>query len=170
MPKQLNHSETVNSSLANPIVVVCDGVAMPANIGMIFRVSEAMGVKQLFLCGNDADLRNKKLRRVARSAEHGLEIALACDIFVCLKELKDDGYQIVALEITDQSVDLRHFSFLQNGKYAVVVGAENYGVSVCALEQSDVAVSVPMFGTNSSMNVVTSLSMLLFEYVRQVSL
>jgi tRNA G18 (ribose-2'-O)-methylase SpoU len=167
MRKQLKHQETPLLKHQAHISVVCDSFSSPANVGMAFRVCEALGVECLYLCGEQLEP-SKRMERAARSTVSSVPFRHMSSAEECVLYLKSEGYVIVAIELTDCSIDLRSYTFDSGSKYALIVGAENGGISDAALQLADVAVAIPLFGHNSSMNVVTALSICLFECVRQI--
>ena len=165
--RQLPFDEVQNEQRQFPIVVICENFLSPENVGMAFRLCEAMGVEHLYLSGSTPAPPNRKLAKAARSAHKRLPYTHEMDCEQLYHRLKATGYALVGLEIADQSQDLRSVDFKKYPKLALVAGAERYGLSAATLRQLDAAVHVPMFGVGSSMNVVTALSVGLYEVVRQ---
>ena len=164
--KQLSHFEVVNKKSVKDIVVVSENIRTPENIGMLFRVSEAFGVKRVFLVGDSPNLENKKVLRTARSTEKQLEIKLFDDSISLIKKLKKENYQLVGLELTDISVSLPATNFLNQDKIALFIGAERFGLSKQTLEQLDISIHIDLFGKNSSINVINALAILLYEVTK----
>lgn len=167
MATQLTHEGTRTYKHNAQIRVVCDNVTSPANIGMIFRVCEAMGVEMLYICG-DSIVPNTKTQRASRSTAKLVPNCYLDSTEMCIRQLQRDGFRIIMIELTDCSEDLRNFTFAEDVKYAFVVGSENWGISHDVLQLADSTVMIPPFGQNSSMNVATALSICLFECIRQV--
>jgi len=166
MIKQLTHEETPFHTHGVQISVVCDNISSPANLGMIFRVCEAMGVEALYICGEEY-IPSKKMQRAARSTAATVPHYYVPSATNCIRKLKSEAYHILAMELTNSCIDLRSYVFKQDVKYVLVAGAENGGVSDDVLQLVDNSVAIPLFGKNSSMNVATALSICLFECIRQ---
>lgn len=166
--KQLAHSEIKNEQKEFPIAVLCENFLSPENVGMTFRSCEAMGVQHLYLSGSTPAPPNRKLTKAARSAHHKVAFTQELDNIGLLQQLKAAGYTLIGLEITNQSQDIRTFDFTTFDKIVLVAGAERYGISEATLQQLDATVHIPMYGVGSSMNVVTALSIGLYEAVRQI--
>ena len=164
--KQLDHFEVVNKQTIKDIIVVSENIRTPENIGMLFRVSEAFGIKKVFLVGDSPNLENKKVLRTARSTEKQLEIKLFKDSISLIKKLKKENYQLVGLELTDISVSLPATNFLNQDKIALFIGAERFGLSKQTLEQLDVSIHIDLFGKNSSINVINALAIALYELTK----
>ncbi len=167
--KQLSHAEIINTAKKFPIVVLCENFLSPENIGMAFRICEAMGVQHLYLTGSSPNLPNRKVVKAARSAHKRVPYSHQLDTFGLLQELKAKDYQLIGLEITNQSEDIHTFDFSAYQKIAFVAGAERYGISEATLQILDTTVHIPMHGVGTSMNVVTALSIGLYEMTKQLT-
>lgn len=166
--KQLTHAETTNLSKTFPIVVVCEDFHSPQNIGMVFRIGDAMGITHLYLTGNSPTLPNRKISKTSRSADTRVAYSHHLDTASLLQQLKQAGYNLIGLEITNQSQDIRSFDFTSLEKIAFVAGAERSGISEATLQVLDATVHIPMYGVGTSMNVVTALSIGLYELTKQL--
>ncbi len=161
--KQLIHSEITNNSKVKEIIVITENVRTPENIGMLFRVSEAFGVKKVFLVGDSPDLTNRKVIRTARNTEKELSIQYFNEMQPLLDSLKNDNYFLIGLELTNNSQNIKNYDFNKHQKIALFIGAERFGISDTTLQNIDVCVHIEMFGKNSSMNVVNALGICLYE-------
>ncbi|NNE29889.1 MAG: TrmH family RNA methyltransferase, partial [Saprospiraceae bacterium] len=137
--------------------------------GMIFRICEAMGVRELIFTGVTQEKTNRKLLRAARSTIKEIPSRWVLSTQEILAELKDQGYELLGLEITNKSQDIRELGLRKGVKVALLVGAERTGVDEKTLLALDRHTHIPMFGKNLSMNVATALSIALFEIVRQLN-
>jgi len=166
--KQLPHSESINVSKTFPVVVVCENFLSPENVGMSFRICDAMGIEHLYLGGSTPTLPHRKIVKASRSAHKKVPFTHQLDVAGLLAQLKQEGYTLIGLEITNQSKDIRTFNFHKLSKIAFVVGAERYGISEAILQDLDTTVHIPMYGIGTSMNVVTALSIGLYEITKQL--
>jgi 23S rRNA (guanosine2251-2'-O)-methyltransferase len=163
-----------------PIRVVLDDVRSLANVGLIFRVCDALRVERLYLCGitghpassddpRPRHVQDRAEREIAKTAVMAIPYvpweyrASALDL---LHELRAEGLQLVAVEQAHGSVP-----YTQAGVYrppvALIFGHERAGVASAALEATDVCVEVPVFGMANSLNVAMSCSLVGYEIVRQ---
>ncbi|WP_434035824.1 TrmH family RNA methyltransferase [Formosa sp. 4Alg 33] len=163
---QLNHYNTQFSKKTFPITLVCDNVTNAPNIGSLFRTADAFGVEKLMLCGSYIPL-GRKMTKTSRATEKVVPFELQDDVHAVISKLKFEGYQIIALEITDTSIPLREANFSTSQPIALLIGDENFGVSEALLKASDMVVHIDMFGQNSSMNVVQATSIVLYELTKQ---
>ncbi|HIC31211.1 MAG TPA: TrmH family RNA methyltransferase [Flavobacteriaceae bacterium] len=166
---QLNHYNTNFKQQTFPITIVCQNVTNAPNIGSLFRTSDAFGIKELVFTGTEIPL-GRKMTKTSRATEKVVNYKVVEDAFVFVNTLKNEGHQIISLEITDNSSTLHHFNFNINKPLVLVVGDENFGVSEDILNISDAIVHIDMFGQNSSMNVVQATSIALYEMTKQLTI
>lgn len=164
---QLNHYTSKFKKQKFPITLVCDNVTNAPNIGSLFRISDAFGVQKLVLCGNDVNL-GRKMMKTSRATEKAVDFEIKPSAKEVVESLKNEGHQIIALEITKNSKPIHAFKFSKEKPIALVVGDENFGVSEDILKLSDDIIHVAMFGQNSSMNVVQATNIALYEITKQL--
>ena len=164
---QLTH-EAHSSPIDNTkdIIVLCDHVKGPANIGSIFRLSDAFGVNEIIFGGQALDLSSSRLKRTARNTHHKVRFRESADLQPTLQELHSQGYHSIAIEITDQSIPLHTLARTTWDKVVVIVGDENFGISEGLLKLVSQTAHIPMLGVNSSMNVAQALGIALYEITR----
>ncbi|MBX2877436.1 MAG: TrmH family RNA methyltransferase [Saprospiraceae bacterium] len=167
MERQLQHEEVTTGKRHFPLVVICEDMLDPLNVGSVFRLADAMGVERLYLAGASVAPPNRKLSRTARSTEKRIPYTTSPDKILILDELAAQGYQLVGLEITNNSYSLFDCTLPTDKPMAIWLGSENTGVSAEVLRRLDFCIHIPMQGINSSMNVVQALGMALFEWNRQ---
>ncbi|MDA0176540.1 tRNA/rRNA methyltransferase SpoU [Mesoflavibacter sp. HG96] len=164
---QLNHYNTNFKQQTFPITIVCQNVTNAPNIGSLFRTSDAFGIKELVFTGTEIPL-GRKMTKTSRATEKVVNYQVVEDAFGFISNLKNEGHQIISLEITDNSVALHKFSFNLKAPIVLVIGDENFGVSDQILSISDAIIHIDMFGQNSSMNVVQATSIALYEMTKQI--
>ena len=164
--KQLTHKDIKNQQQQFPITILCDAIRTPENIGMCFRISESFGVKKIFLHENSPTLENNIVRRTARNTIKQLEHAKYSNFENTIQQLKDDGNTIIGIEITDKSIDIQNFNFKNHRKIVLLLGSERNGIK--NVNNLDYSIAIPMYGKNSSMNVIHSLSIALYEVTNQL--
>jgi 23S rRNA (guanosine2251-2'-O)-methyltransferase len=166
MSKQLTHNEVEQVQSNKEIIVVAENIRTPENVGMIFRVSEAFGVKKVILIGDNIELNNRKIIRTARNTDKELTIQTEETTQSIIADLKTNGYSLLGLEITDSSKLLQNFNFSEHKKIALFIGAERYGISEDTLQNLEDTLHFNLFGKNSSVNVVNALTVGLYEITR----
>ncbi len=165
--RQLTYEEKKDNYLKFPLRIVLDSVLDRQNVGMMFRISDALCVEWVHLCADSPTPPSKLISRTARSADRHVPYSYHEKVDDCIQLLKNQGFTVVALEITNQSKAIETVDFKAMGKVALVVGSEQRGVSSIALSQVDLSAHIPMNGIGFSMNVACSLSVALYEIVSQ---
>ena len=162
-------SPLVGKSLAeldlpeNPLVLIAENLEKPGNLGTILRTADAAGVDAVVVCGSGTDINNPNTIRASIGTLFFMPVAEATTSET-LQWLEERGMQSVAalpdaaLEYTE--ADLR-------GGTAIVVGAEDEGLSEEWSKRATLRVSIPMVGKNDSLNVSTAAAILLYEALRQ---
>ncbi|MFV0530497.1 MAG: TrmH family RNA methyltransferase [Flavobacteriales bacterium] len=156
--KQLEHHEVQNFTINKNIILFIESISSPENIGGIFRVAEAMGVQKIYWKDSSIDFYNKKITKIARNTNQKVTFEKVSD-YTVLKDLQSQGFKIVALELTTNAQNIHQASF--SDKIVLILGNEIQGVSEEALELCSVVYFIPMYGENSSMNLVVSLGIAL---------
>lgn len=167
--KQLDHKEVIHNEYSFPIYLICDGIRSPENAGMIFRTSEAFGVQKIHFSNTTPKTDNIRLRRAARSTYKTIEHNYSDNLKELIIQLKNENFEVIGIEITNTSTSVTNYNFTKHPKIALVLGAEKNGISSEIIEMLDSCVHIPMYGKNSSMNVVNALGIFLYEITKQFS-
>jgi tRNA G18 (ribose-2'-O)-methylase SpoU len=167
-PTQHSHYTQVNSSIEFPVEILIDGLRTPQNIGMCLRLSEAFGVQNVFLHKESPDPSNRSVKKTAREEEKNLNLHYYEDVISQIKKRQERGFSIISLELTDKSKSIDTYTFTKSKPICLVIGSERNGIQQEILNQSDDILSIDMFGSNSSLNVATSLSIALYEITKQL--
>lgn len=164
--EQLTHKDIKNKQQKFPIHILCDAIRTPENIGMCFRVAESFGVEKIYLRESSPFDENRKVVKTARNTLHQIKCEFYGDFDEKLRILKELGYTIIGIEITDKSIEIQDFNFKKLEKIVLILGSERNGISNTNL--IDFTISIPMYGRNSSMNVIHSLAIALYEITNQL--
>lgn len=121
------------------------------NVGAFFRTCDGLGVEHLYLTGYTAHPPRIEITKTAIGAEHTIPWEHSRDPLPIIEQLKEEGWQIVALELTNRSVDIS--TFAPDKKVCLIVGHELEGVPEQILDLSDAVVQIPMLGEKESLNV-----------------
>ena len=144
------------------IVIVLDNVRSAHNTGSAFRTADAFGVDKVFLGGITPVPPSPELRKVALGAEEVVPFQHVQDVVELVRQLKKDGYTVVAVEQTVNSVKLDRFSREPGARYALVFGNEVDGVQQEVVDQCDFSLEIPQQGTKHSLNVSVSVGVVLW--------
>ena len=164
--KQLTHYDIENNQKQFPITIVCDAIRTPENIGMCFRISESFGVKKIYFHESSPTIENRIVKKTARNTVNQIEHASYSNFTTIIQELKAAGNTIIGIEITDKSINIQDFEFKNHEKIVLLLGSERNGIE--NIQLVDHTVAIPMFGRNSSMNVIHSLAITLYEATNQI--
>lgn len=154
----------------NDFVLVLDSVRSLNNVGSVFRTADAFLAEKIYLCGITGTPPHRDIHKTALGATDTVEWHHEADIALLLAALKQQGYMIVALEQTNESITLNKFKPQLNIKYAFVLGNEVDGVSNEALTLSNMCIEIPQFGTKHSLNVSVATGILVWDYISKINL
>jgi len=134
------------------IAIVLDRLRSAHNTGNIFRLADAVGAKEVLCCGYTPAPPHPKLEKTAMGADKTVPCRVFPSALDAIRALRSEGYaMVVAAESVPDSPCAWDFDY----KYplAIVFGNEALGVSQEALAACDAAISLPMLGWKSSINV-----------------
>ena len=141
------------------------------NVGAMFRNADAFGVSKLFLVGWTATPPKPQIDKVSLGAETWMPWEKREDLEELLRELKEKGITLVALEQTDKSIDIADWELdrgSENTGVAFVVGNEVYGVASEIIDLCDVVVHIPMCGKKESLNVSVAAGVAMWEVSKRL--
>lgn len=145
------------------LVIFCDDVRDPGNLGTIIRTADAVGAGAVILSKGCTDAYSPKVVRSTMSSIFNIPIFEKSD--EVLDELKNNGYKIYTGALCDDATEL--FSCNLKGRAVLVVGNEGNGVRPEIIKKSDVVIKIPMKGKAESLNVSVSAAVLMYEHLRQ---
>ena len=143
------------------IVAVLQSVEYPVNVGSVFRLADGAGIDQLILTGITPTPPHPTIEKVGRGKTGRVNWRYEEDAAEALKQLKQDGYHIVAVELAQGAKPYHEADFPD--KVALVVGHEDHGVTKATLAECDAAVFLPMYGKGLSLNVHVALSIMTYH-------
>lgn len=145
------------------LVIVLDNIRSQSNTGSVFRTSDAYRIQKLFLCGITAVPPHREIQKTALGATESVAWEYFENTVDCIHQLKADGYYIISIEQTQQSIPLNTFSPNPNQKLAIVLGNEINGISEEVLSASDICIELPQFGTKHSLNISVCAGIVIWE-------
>ena len=151
-----------------PIVVVLDNVRSCNNVGSIFRTSDALLVRKIFLCGITATPPDKEIHKTAL----GAEITVEWEYFKTTEEvvelLKNENYSVIAVEQVEGSISLNDFLPENDEKLALIFGNEVKGVQQEVVNSCDKTIEIPQFGTKHSFNIAVSAGIVIWDLFNKI--
>ena len=147
-----------------PLVVVFDGVTDVRNFGAIARSAECAGAHGLIAPLKNSAPVNAEAIRASAGALTTIPVCRVGSIRNTIKTLQAEGFQVVAA--TEKSRKLLYAADLRRPT-ALVMGAEETGISKEVLKLCDERLAIPLIGRIESLNVSAAAAVMLFEVVRQ---
>lgn len=151
-----------------PLVVVLDNVRSLHNIGSVFRTSDAFRVRSIFLCGITAVPPSAEMHKTALGAELTVDWRYFSSTVDAVRELKEKGYTVLAIEQVEGSTMLDELELDVHQKYAVVMGNEVKGVGQDVVDCCDGSVEIPQFGTKHSLNVSVTTGIVIWDFFKKL--
>jgi tRNA G18 (ribose-2'-O)-methylase SpoU len=150
--------------LARPRELVLCLAPMRSNVNLsnIVRTAGCCAVERIIACGSP-----KIDKTIARDGADQVQIEVHRTLPPVLKELKSQGYTLVGLEQTTNSVSLHDYRFQR--RTALIIGNERLGLTDEELRLLDAVVEIPVWGLPYAYNVANATAMALYEYCRQCS-
>ncbi|GAA4382323.1 RNA methyltransferase [Hymenobacter koreensis] len=152
-----------------PLCVVLDNVRSLHNVGAAFRTCDAFAVQKLWLGGITGRPPHRDITKTALGSTESVPWEHAPNVPALVQQLKQEGWQVVAVEQTNQSILLPEFRPVAGKPLALVFGNEVFGVDDEVLAVCDAAVEIPQFGTKHSLNVSVTVGVVLWDAVSKLT-
>ena len=150
----------------NALIVICDELSDPHNLGAILRTAECAGAHGVIIPKRRSVGLTAVVAKASAGAVEYMKVARVTNITAAIQELKDKGVWIFG---TAAEGSIPMYDADLKGPTAIVIGNEGDGMSRLVRESCDVTVHIPMKGRISSLNASNAASILLYEAVRQRS-
>ena len=147
-----------------PLLVICDELSDPHNLGAILRTAECAGAHGVIIPKRRSVGLTAVVAKTSAGAVEYLPVARVSNVVNTIRELKDKGVWIYG---TAADADSGLYRTDLTGPAAIVIGNEGEGMSRLVRESCDVLVSIPMKGKISSLNASAAAAVLLYEALRQ---
>ncbi len=174
--KKLSHQEIqklkpivseIKGRKRNPVFAVLDNVRSLYNVGAVFRTSDAVLLQKVYLCGITGFPPRNEIAKTALGAEEIVPFEYRDEAISVIKELKERGVKIIAVELAHESIqyDKAEYDF----PVCFVFGHEVEGISDEVMEMVDMAVCVPMLGLANSLNVAVCYGIIMYDVLRKLN-
>ena len=147
-----------------PLIVLCDELSDPHNLGAILRTAECAGAHGVIIPKRRSVGLTAVVGKASAGAVEYIPVARVSNIAAAIRELKERGVWVFGTA-ADGALPL--YSADLKGPAAIVIGNEGEGMSRVVAESCDFKVSIPMKGHISSLNASAAAAILLYEAVRQ---
>lgn len=162
-------TEAFKASRKIPLVVVLDHVRSLNNVGSVFRTSDAFRVEAIYLCGITACPPHAEIHKTALGAEESVDWFYFKDTMEAVEKLKAEGYVVCAIEQAEGSMMLDKLLLDKTKKYAVILGNEVKGVQQNVVDNCDMCVEIPQYGTKHSLNVSVTAGIVIWDFFQRLS-
>ncbi len=182
-PAKRMRSRGNKSKLIYGVTAILYNIRSAHNVGSIFRTADAAGISKIYLCGytpiplTDKEIRlhqdfggRSKIAKTALGAEKSVAWEHYPRIGKLLKELKQKGVSVVALEQAKQSKNIfsaRGGSAFGGKSIALIVGNEVCGLPPSVLKRADSIVEIPMYGKKESLNVSVAFGIAAYALIQK---
>lgn len=148
-----------------PLILVLDNVRSLSNVGAMLRTADGFGLQKVVLCGVTGCPPSPEIHKTALGAEDSVDWVYEADTVEVVRSLKADGVKVCVLEQVEHSVSLEDFAPETGTTYALVVGHEVNGVSQEVVDNADICLEIPQFGTKHSLNVSVSAGIAIWQFI-----
>lgn len=153
-----------------PVIVVLDNVRSALNVGSIFRTSDSFMISKIILCGITACPPEKEILKTALGATESVLWEYHATTSDALKQLREDGNLLFAIEQSDNSVPLNDFIVQSETNYVLIFGNEVKGVDQALIPLLDGAIEIPQSGIKHSLNVSVCAGIVLWHFYEKLVL
>ena len=145
-----------------PLLVVCDEISDPHNLGAILRTAECAGAHGVIIPKRRSASLNATVFKTSAGAAAWLKVARVANLVDTIKRLKEAGVWVYGMEADGTPIAQADLS----GAVALVVGSEGFGLGRLVRENCDMTLSLPMFGKVNSLNASVSAGIIMYEVVK----
>lgn len=150
-----------------PVAIVLDRLRSAFNVGNIFRVAEALRLREVVTGGYTATPPHGKLAKTARGCDERVACRHYDQTIDAVRALKAEGYRVWGVETIQGANSVWQFECIFPA--AFVFGNEALGISSRVIAECDCFVKLPMFGEKNSINVANAAAVVLYEVARQAT-
>ena len=147
----------------NPLIVVCDELSDPHNLGAVIRTAECAGAHGVIIPKRRAAGLTATVAKTSAGALNYTPVAKVTNLTATMEELKKKGMWFVCADMDGELMYRQNLT----GPIGLVIGNEGKGVSRLVKEHCDFISSIPMKGDIDSLNASVAAGVLAYEIVRQ---
>ncbi len=174
MARKLSTKEILQENLAHSapkkmgcVKVLLHNIRSLHNVGSVFRSGEAFGISEILISGYTPRPPRPEITKTAIGAEEFVKWSAVDDIVSAIQKLKGDGYSVIGLEQTSESVFLPDFEVKEHANICIIMGNEVTGIDDELMPLVDAFVSIPQFGHKHSLNVSVATGVTLYALLQK---
>ena len=149
-----------------PIYIILDSVLDTYNVGGIFRLADAIGVKKVILCGLTETPPHTRIKKASINTTEWVEWEYFSDAKTAILSLKKQMPELITVAVEQDKNSISYTEINYKLPLALIVGHETDGVSKEVLKIVDYIAEIPMWGVNVSLNVIISTAIVAYEAVK----
>ncbi|MBP6942637.1 MAG: TrmH family RNA methyltransferase [Candidatus Buchananbacteria bacterium] len=145
------------------VYVILDDIIDTYNVGAMFRLADATGIKKMYLCGQTLTPPNPRITKSSVNTWQWVDWEYASTAVSAITYLRRvmPNIRIIAIEQTPTSIPYTEFQY--DEPIALIVGNETFGMSQATLDLVDASIELPLIGINTSLNVMVTLGIVLYK-------
>jgi tRNA G18 (ribose-2'-O)-methylase SpoU len=159
----LKRNRNRTSPLSDHFILWLHNIRSLHNVGAAFRCADAFGIRELWISGYTPAPPRPEITKTAIGAEEFVNWKKISEPLKRIDALKRDGYTVVALEQTDESIELNKWEPPSN-KICLILGNEVTGVDEELISKTDLSIEIPQFGMKHSLNVSVAAGIALYGF------
>ncbi len=160
--------EEFKNTTKKPFVFVLDDVRSLNNVGSVFRTADAFGAEKIILGGITGTPPHRDISKTALGSDESVEWEHVEILADKMLQLREAGFEIVAIEQAEGSVSLLDFKPKADKKYAFILGNEVFGVNQSIIDSCDICLEIPQFGTKHSLNVSVTAGIIAWDFLSKI--
>lgn len=145
--------------------LLLDNIRSMNNVGAMFRNSDGAGYDKIILTGCTPTPPRNDISKTAIWAQDYIDWEYYENPLEVIKLLREDWFKIVAVELTDESVNYKELSKIKDENVCLIMGNEIMWVNEEILKEADMAVVIPMLWKKASLNVSVAAGIVMYELV-----
>ena len=150
-----------------PYCLILDDIRSLNNVGSVFRTADAFRAEKVYLCGITGQPPHRDITKTALGATESVDWEHVPDALTLVKRLQQEGWLVAAVEQAEGSTSLTDFAPVPDKSYAFVLGNEVTGVGDELVQQADLVLEVPQFGTKHSLNIAVTAGIICWDYLQK---
>ena len=137
----------------------------PGNLGTIIRNANALGIDELIISADCADIYNPRTVRAAMGALFRQKITVCCDMYSAVEVLRAWGYHVMAAALSPSSVSITDIDV--SSRTCFLVGNEGHGLDKELISACSGSVIIPMQNGSESLNAAAASAILMWESAKK---
>ena len=158
--------EEFKRSEKTPVIAVLENIRSAYNVGSVFRTADAFLLESIQLCGYTPQPPHRDIQKTALGATETVSWKYVKQAEDAVRDLKQAGYAVFAVEQTEKSIPLHQFPELMPERFALVFGNEVSGVEDPVLILCDGSIEIPQLGMKHSLNISVAAGIVFWEILR----